>query len=60
MTEFQTMAVQWILEFIHLSGTQMLPFTSGILVAILPNLAFDDERRRHLAEDDYRRNIFTF
>lgn len=50
------MAVQWILDFIRLSGNQMLPFTSGILVAILPNLAFDDERRRHLAEDDYRRN----
>jgi hypothetical protein len=26
-------------------------------VAILPNLAFDDERRRNLAEDDYRREI---
>ena len=24
-------------------------------MAILPNLAFDDERRRILAEDDYRR-----
>ena len=26
-------------------------------LAILPNLAFDDERRRNLAEDDYRREI---
>ena len=26
-------------------------------LAILPNLAFDDERRRNLAEDDYRRQL---
>ena len=30
------MAITWIREFVSLAGVAMLPFTSGILTAVLP------------------------
>ena len=42
----QMTAVTWIREFVTLAGSAMLPFTSGILTAVLPCLAYDDEERR--------------
>ena len=46
----QMMAVTWIREFVTLAGSTMLPFTSGILTAVLPCLAYDDEERRTVRE----------
>jgi len=46
----QMMAITWIREFVSLAGTSMLPYTSGILTAVLPCLAFDDEDRRAVRE----------
>jgi len=46
----QMMAITWIREFVSLAGTSMLPYTSGILTAVLPCLAFDDEERRAVRE----------
>ena len=51
----QIMAAQWILEFVRLSGNKMYPHISGILMAQLPNLVFDDERRRTMTEIQYKR-----
>ena len=50
----QIMAAQWILEFVRLSGNKMYPHISGILMAQLPNLVFDDERRRTMTEIQYK------
>ena len=33
-------------EFVNLAGPAMLPHTSGILTAVLPCLAYEDEERR--------------
>ena len=52
------MAAQWIHEFVKLSGNVMLPHMPGILMAQLPNLVFDDERRRNMTEDQYKRKLF--
>ncbi len=38
----QYTAIAWINEFVILSGAALLPFTSGILTAILPCMAHDD------------------
>jgi len=46
----QMMAITWIREFVSLAGVAMLPFTSGILTAVLPSLAFDDEERKTVRE----------
>ena len=35
-------AITWLKEFVQLSGRTMLPFTSGILTAVLPCLSYDD------------------
>lgn len=51
----QIMAAQWILEFVRLSGNMMCPHMAGILMAQLPNLVFDDERRRTMTEIQYKR-----
>ena len=32
-------AINWLKEFVQLAGRSMLPFSSGILQAILPSLA---------------------
>lgn len=42
----QYTAIRWISEFVHLSGSRMLPFTSGILTAILPCLAYEIESKK--------------
>lgn len=42
----QATAIRWISEFVHLSGSSMLPYTSGILTAILPCLAYENEAKR--------------
>ena len=52
------MAAQWIHEFVKLSGNVMLPYMPGILMAQLPNLVFDDERRRNMTEDQYKRKQY--
>lgn len=42
----QSTAIRWISEFVNLSGTRILPFTSGILTAILPCLAYEAESKK--------------
>ena len=37
-------------EFVNLAGPAMLPHTSGILTAVLPCLAYEDEERRMVRE----------
>jgi len=41
----QFTAITWLKEFVILSGPLMLSFVSGILSAILPCLAYDDDVR---------------
>ncbi|KAK4036408.1 VAC14 protein [Daphnia magna] len=43
-------AVTWISEFAILSGPAILPYTSGILTAILPCMAYDDDSKKDLRE----------
>lgn len=42
----QLTAIDWIREFIQLSGPKMLAFASGIFTAFLPCLAYEDELRK--------------
>ncbi|XP_033328724.1 protein VAC14 homolog isoform X1 [Megalopta genalis] len=42
----QLTAITWIKEFVHLSGPLMLPYMSGILIAVLPCLAYDGDTRK--------------
>lgn len=35
----------WMREFIQLAGRVMLPYSSGILTAVLPCLAYDDRKK---------------
>lgn len=42
----QFTAIDWIREFIQLSGPKMLEFASGIFTAFLPCLAYEDELRK--------------
>jgi len=53
------MAAQWIHEFVKLAGNEMLPQMPGILSAQLPNMVFDDERRRNMTEDQYKRKVYA-
>ena len=53
------MAAQWIHEFVKLAGNEMLPHMPGILSAQLPNMVFDDERRRNMTEDQYKRKVYA-
>ena len=46
----QYTALVWIHEFIRLSGRSMLPFSAGILAAVLPCFSFDDEAHKHIVE----------
>ena len=46
----QFTAIMWLKEFVGLSGPAMLSFVSGILSAILPCLAYDDEARISILE----------
>lgn len=42
----QAIAIDWIREFVQLSGTNMLTHASGIFTAILPCLAYENEPRK--------------
>lgn len=46
----QLTAITWIKEFVQLSGPVMLPYMSGILVAVLPCLAYDGDTRKSIKE----------
>lgn len=46
----QLTAITWIKEFVHISGPLMLPYMSGILVAVLPCLAYDGDTRKSIKE----------
>ncbi|KAK9497098.1 hypothetical protein O3M35_004475 [Rhynocoris fuscipes] len=46
----QITALTWINDFIRLSGKKMLMYTSGILTAILPCLAFEGESKRNIRD----------
>ncbi|KAF4520334.1 hypothetical protein B566_EDAN004394 [Ephemera danica] len=46
----QLTAITWIQEFVQLSGKTMLPFTSGILCAILPCMSYENESRKNTRE----------
>lgn len=42
----QFTAIDWIREFVQLSGANMLKHAAGIFTAILPCLAYEGESRR--------------
>lgn len=44
----QFTALTWLKEFVRLAGCSLLPYSSGILTAVLPNLAQDTESRRSI------------
>ncbi|KAL1110524.1 hypothetical protein AAG570_008052 [Ranatra chinensis] len=48
--QLQLTAITWIRDFILLSGEKMLPFTSGILLAILHCLAHEGEPKNEIRE----------
>lgn len=41
----QYTAINWMREFVALSGRTLLPHAAGILEAVLPTLSYDDPRR---------------
>uniref|UniRef100_A0A8D2QN74 Protein VAC14 homolog n=1 Tax=Zosterops lateralis melanops TaxID=1220523 RepID=A0A8D2QN74_ZOSLA len=41
----QLTAMCWMREFIQLAGRVMLPYSSGILTAVLPCLSYDDRKK---------------
>ncbi|XP_075290237.1 hydrocephalus-inducing protein homolog isoform X3 [Opisthocomus hoazin] len=41
----QLSAMCWMREFIQLAGRVMLPYSSGILTAVLPCLSYDDRKK---------------
>ncbi|XP_029996590.1 protein VAC14 homolog [Sphaeramia orbicularis] len=41
----QLTAMTWMREFIQLAGRVMLPYSSGILTAVLPCLSYDDRKK---------------
>jgi hypothetical protein len=44
----QFTAITWLKDFIAQSGSLMLAFASGILTAVMPCLAYDDDGRRSI------------
>lgn len=50
----QLTAMCWLREFIQLAGRIMLPYSSGILTAVLPCLAYDDRKRSILHPGERR------
>lgn len=44
----QFTAIDWIREFVELSGPAMLAFASGIFTAILPCLAYEGDARKDI------------
>ncbi|XP_043251253.1 protein VAC14 homolog [Colletes gigas] len=53
----QLTAITWIKEFVQLSGPLMLPYMSGILIAVLPCLAYDGDTRKSIKETATQVNI---
>lgn len=53
----QLTAITWIREFVQLSGAKMLPYVSGILIAILPCLAYDGDGRKNIKETATQVNV---
>uniref|UniRef100_A0A4W3IR86 Protein VAC14 homolog n=1 Tax=Callorhinchus milii TaxID=7868 RepID=A0A4W3IR86_CALMI len=41
----QLTAMTWMREFIQLAGRVMLPYSSGVLTAVLPCLSYDDRKK---------------
>uniref|UniRef100_A0A6I8S2E1 Protein VAC14 homolog n=1 Tax=Xenopus tropicalis TaxID=8364 RepID=A0A6I8S2E1_XENTR len=41
----QLTAMTWMREFLQLAGRVMLPYSSGILTAVLPCLSYDDRKK---------------
>lgn len=58
----QFTALDWIREFVQLSGPQMLLFASGIFTAILPCLAYEGDARKgnlnHFLSTFFKSEIF--
>ncbi|RZF41457.1 hypothetical protein LSTR_LSTR000171 [Laodelphax striatellus] len=46
----QYTAIVWIKEFVQLSKQEMLPYTSGILMAIFPCLSYENDSRKNIKE----------
>lgn len=46
----QFIALNWLFEFVKLSGRTMLPFASGIINATLPCLAYNDDSQKQVKE----------
>ncbi|XKL59384.1 hypothetical protein PGB90_000400 [Kerria lacca] len=46
----QYTALTWVKEFVQLAGVGMLPFTSSMLVSILPCFAFENESHQHIKD----------
>ena len=53
----QTMSVHWIRAFAEISGQSLFPYISGILAAILPNLSYEEEKRRSVSEHEYKSKL---
>jgi hypothetical protein len=47
-------SLHWIKEFVNLSGYEMLPFTSGILMAALSSNFFEEDKKKTLTDDEYK------
>uniref|UniRef100_A0A670KIB1 Protein VAC14 homolog n=1 Tax=Podarcis muralis TaxID=64176 RepID=A0A670KIB1_PODMU len=47
----QLTAMCWMREFIQLAGRVMLPYSSGILTAVLPCLSYDDRKKSILVAE---------
>lgn len=45
---FQYTALTWVKEFVQLAGVGMLPFTSSILLSVLPCFAFEAENQQRI------------
>lgn len=55
----QLTAMTWMREFIQLAGRLVLPYSSGILTAVLPCLSYDDRKKSILycGAEHYGKNI---
>lgn len=42
----QLTAMTWLREFLNISGVEMLSYSSGILSAVLPCLAYEDNSKK--------------
>lgn len=53
----QLTAMCWMREFIQLAGRVMLPYSSGILTAVLPCLSYDDRKKSILVNQSCSHSI---